>query len=390
MKKSFLPLLALITMASCTQNDMDLKESNDQSEIKLSSAVGSIAQTRTSYDLTTPTTAVPFEATVLVSKVANLYPAANLLNGSAYKVIFTDATTPTGFSDGTNPTPVYYPADGTDVYLWGLYPYGKCVTTSPAASEWLIGGGGATAQYTFTGKEDVMYAPEIKSNKTEVKTAVNYANTKLNFKHLLTKLIVKAKGDAAAVSAFGDITDITLVAVGAAAPTANIANKVKIDLGTDATLATPATHAFTGTEASFPFYIYDVLTTPATPTQTNNAFAALTSGTTPAAITVPLSTDYANGQEIAYSMVQPIDVAAPGGTTAYLLKVKTTKGEAAGFNVPVVLKDATSTSGTPVEFTGSTASKTFTIQLTFSAAEIKSIVAVGQWVPQGNSDIEIQ
>lgn len=385
MKKSFLPLLALITMASCTQNDIDQKISEDaQSEIKLSTSVGSVAQTRTSYDLAAPTAVASFEAAVLVSKLANVYSTANLLNAAASKVIFTDATTPTGFNDGTNPASVYYPADGTNVYLLGLYPYGKAVTTTPAAGEWLIGGAGTNAQFTFTGKEDVMYAPEIKSDKAQAKTATNYADTKLTFQHLLTKLIVKAKGDGAAKTAFGEIKDITLVGVSASVATANIGNKVKIELATDATLATPATVSFSGTEASFPFYAYDVTTTPATPTQTNAVFASLTSSTTPKHFDIPDATTYANGQEIAYSLVQPI-ANVTAGSVAYLLNIKTANGEVNGFTVPVKLKDAASN-----DFTGSTVSKTFVVQLTFTAAEIKSIVAVGQWVAEGNSDIEIQ
>ncbi|WP_455591054.1 hypothetical protein [Bacteroides sp.] len=394
MKKIFLPLLALVALASCTQNDMDLKGSDDgQVEIKLSSAVGSVAQTRTSYDETTGTFTNPFVATVLVSKAANLYPSGNLLNASAYKVSFADDTTPAGFQDAAGTvTPAYYPANGDKVYLWGLYPYGDCVFSPATASagQWQIASGVAsTATFTFTGKEDVMTAAEIDSDKSEAAVAVNYTNTKLNFKHLLTKLVVKAKGDAAAATAFGKITDITLVGISTATiPTpSNIANKVSIALAQDGTLATAATITFAGAEASFPFYAYDVVTTPAAPTQLDDAFVGLTAATTPAAIDVPDAATYTTGQTIAYSMVQPI-TNVTAGAVAYLLNIKTEKGEASGFNVPVVLKDATTP--TAADFAGSTASKTFNIQLTFKAAEIKSIVAIGAWDPQGDFEYDIQ
>lgn len=397
MKKSILSLLAMAAMVSCTQNEMDQKEiSGDQVEIKLTPNVGTVAQTRTSFDETTGTFANPFVATVLVSKTPNLYPSANLLNATVYKVSFADNSTPTGFQDAAGTaTPVYYPANGDNVYMWGLYPYGNCAHSSGAtagAGEWQIASGvTSNATFTFTGKEDVMAAKEIKSDKSEAKTTVDYVNTVLDFKHLLTKLVVKAKGDDAAREAFGAITDITLVGISTATvPTpGNIKNTVTIALAGDATLATDATVTFTGTETSFPFYAYDITTDPTTPKQLDNAFAALGAATTPVAFVIPEDATYANGQEIAYSIVQPIDNVT-AGATAYLLNVKTEKGETGGFNVPVVLKDKTSTSAAPVDFTGSTASKTFTIQLTFKAAEIKSIVGIGTWEAQGDSDYEIQ
>lgn len=392
MKKSILLLLAVAAMVSCTQNEMDQKEiSGDQVEIRLTPNVGTVAQTRTSYDVTVPTATDSLAAAVLVSTVPNLYNPANstLLNSGLYRVAFKDATTPTGFTDGNTglATPVYYPADGSDVYMWGLYPYGNIVTGVPAAGEWQMTAAGSTANYTFTGKEDVMVTKEIKSNKSEAATAVNYANTKLVFSHLLTKLVVKAKGDADAKTAFGAITDITLVGVSSATPTSNIKNKVAISLATDNTLASPATVAFTGAESSFPFYAYDITTAPATPKQLDDAFAGLGAATTPVAFDVPDATTYPAGQFIAYSMVQPIDNVV-AGSVAYVLNVKTEKGETNGFNVPVVLKDATTP--TAADFSGSTVSKTFNIQLTFKAAEVKSIVAVGAWDPQGDSDYEIQ
>ena len=391
MKKIFLPLLALVALASCTQNDMDLKGADDgQVEIKLTQSVGTVTQTRTSYDVLVPTSTDSLEAVVLVSTVPNLYNPDNttLLNKDSYRLSFKDAD-PTGFSDGVTglATPVYYPANGNDVYMWGLYPYGKIVSATPGAGEWQMTAAGSTANYTFTGKEDVMASQEIKSNKGQAVTSVNYKDTKLVFSHFLTKLLVKAKGDEAAKEAFGAITDITLVGVGVATPTSNIKNKIAITLATDVNLVTPlSTPVFSGGLASFPFYAYDVITDPADPKQLNDAFAGLGSSTTPKAFDVPSSTDYPNGQLIAYSMVQPIEDLV-GGSTAYLLNVKTEKGETNGFNVPVILKD---TSSPAADFAGSTASKTFNIQLTFKAAEIKSIVAVGAWVPQGDFDYDIQ
>lgn len=392
MKKSILSLLAVAAMVSCTQNEMDQKEvSGNQVEIKLTPNVGTVAQTRTSYDVTVPTATDSLAAVVLVSTVPNLYNPANntLLNSGSYRVSFKDATTPTGFSDaGTGlATPVYYPANGDEVYMWGLYPYGKITVATPYnVGEWQMTAAGSTANYTFTGKEDVMVTKEIKSDKGEATTAINYANTKLEFSHLLTKLVVKAKGDAAAKTAFGAITDITLVGVSSATPTSNIKNKVAISLATDNTLASAATVSFGGAEASFPFYAYDITTDPTAPKQLDNAFAGLGAATTPVAFDVPSSTDYPAGQFIAYSMVQPIETVV-AGSTAYILNVKTENGETNGFNVPVVLMD----NNTPAaQFAGSTVSKTFTISLTFKAAEIKSIVAVGAWTPQGDFEFDIQ
>lgn len=388
MKKSILSLLAVAAMVSCTQNEMDQKEiSGDQVEIRLTPNVGTVAQTRTSYDVTAPTATDSLAAVVLVSKKANLYDPAgsDLLNNSIYRVSFKDATTPTGFSDGTTglATPVYYPADGSTVYMWGLYPYGKVVTATPAAGEWQITAAGSTANYTITGKEDVMVTKEIKSDKSQATTVKNYVDTKLEFSHLLTKLIVKAKGDSAAIKAFGNITDITLVGVSTSTPASNIANKVAIVLASDATLATAPNVNITGTESSLPFYAYS---RGATPAQLDSAFVNLTSTSVPKYFSIPDDVNNANGKVIAYSIVPPIaNVAA--GSVAYLLNVKTEKGGANGFNVPVVLMDNASPAA---QFAGPTVSKTFTISLTFKAAEIKSIVAVGAWTPQGDFEFDIQ
>lgn len=388
MKKSFLSLLAVVAMVSCTQNDMDLKGSDEQVEIRLTPNVGSIVQSRTSYDVTAPTTESPLAATVLVSKVANLYPTNNLLNAAAYKVNFKNGD-PTSFTTEADvAAPCYYPADGSDVFLWGLYPYGKHTTVTPLSGEWKIASGvTSSAEFTFTGKEDVMYAPEIKSDKAQVKAA--YAATKLSFQHLLTKLIITAKGDDASRTAFGNITDITLVAVSSATAAANINNKLKIELAGDATLATAATVTYSGTEASFPFYAYDNITAPAAPTQTNAAFAKLKADSDPVWFAIPKTADYATGQKIAYSMVQPIANVAAGGPVSYLLNVKTELGGTLGFDVPVKLMASGSTTTTPVFFSGSTASNTFNINLTFSASEIKSIVAVGTWVAGGDTEYPI-
>lgn len=396
MKKSILSLLAVAAMVSCTQNDMDPREiSGDPVEIKLTPNVGTVTQTRTSYDVTAPTATDSLAAVVLVSKSVNRYePAgqnATLLNPDFYRVSFKDKTTPTGFSDGTTglATPVYYPTNGDKVYMWGLYPYGKVVTEDPVAGQWCMTLLGSTANFIFTGKEDVMVTDEIESDKSQALASKNYADTKLNFKHLLTKLVVKAKGDSAAIKEFGFIKSISLVGISSSTATGNIKNQISIALsaGTSPAISKQKID-FDGGESSMPFYAYTKAVKGVTPVQLDSAFVDLDATTKPKAFYIPNDTSFVAGREVAYAMVQPIkNVTA--GDPAYVLKVVTELG--GDFIIPVILKKAPTTPSDPVsDFGGDTAGKTFNIILTFKAAEIKSIVAVGEWVPVGDSEYEIQ
>lgn len=389
MKKSILSLLAVAAMVSCTQNDMDPREiSGDPVEIKLTPNVGTVTQTRTSYDVTVPTATDSLAAVVLVSKTANRYEpgAATFLNPDSYRISFKSANTPTGFSDAATglAKPVYYPANGDVVYMWGLYPFGNVVDTNPAAGEWHMTGGGSTANFTFTGKEDVMVSKEIKSNKGEAASGVDYANTKLEFEHLLTKLVVKAKGDSAAIKGFGLIKEISLVGVSASTATpGNIHNKVTITLTAGTTpVISDQTISYSGRLDSIPFYVYTQAAKGTTPTQLDKAFTNLNATSDPKAFYIPNDTSFVDGREIAYAMVRPV-TSVVAGNPAYVLKVVTELGGT--YNIPVILKKDASQ-----DFGGDTTGKAFNVILTFKAAEIKSIVAVGAWVPQGDFGYDIQ
>lgn len=85
------------------------------------------------------------------------------------------ATDVTG-SDEVTLTDKYYPPYGDNVYL---------VAVSPQIEDTDADG---TLSYTLTGKEDLMYAPEISGNRWEVSRLGT-----LTYHHLLTQLVFKAR-----------------------------------------------------------------------------------------------------------------------------------------------------------------------------------------------------
>lgn len=378
MKKSFLPLLALVALASCTQNDMDLKGSDEQAEIKLSPIVGSIVQSRASYDETVPgTNSKNLDAKILITKSSTGDYSA-FYNTESDRVVFS-AATEFGFvdkTDGITAKPIYYPADDSNIYISGLYPYTADKIPADAAAPftvWALSSTGnvSNAQMTFNGNQDLMVAYQVTSKKSSV-TATTPVYPKMDFKHLLTKLIVKAKGDAAAVTAFGGITAIELIGVETKPATSankNIKSTVKVFLNNS------NTPIFSDPVEKLSFYKYNA----AGDAQTEVEFKGLTGVDN----VVAIPTEPA-GKIIAYSMVPPIDNLV-SDAVAYVLNIKTEKGAAAGFDVSVKLKKDSTTS-----FVGNTVSNTFTIILTFKATEITPVAGVGVWTPQGDTDIDIQ
>lgn len=190
MKKVFLSALAIAAMASCSKTE--LSNTPDGSvEIKAKSTALSIS-TKSPYEGTI-SSGNPLTAQVLVSKTDGNY---TLRYCDGEMTFSDDGTTEASFA-----TPQYYPADGSVLYLCGLYPsdLGGWGTVTESASR------------TFDGKTDIMAAAQQQSSKSEAQTGT-YPT--MQFKHLLTKLVVKLVAeDDAAVTAWGNVTDISLVEV---------------------------------------------------------------------------------------------------------------------------------------------------------------------------------
>lgn len=340
MKKSMFSLLAAIAMASCTQSDVVELVPNENVEIKLtSSAIAAETMTRAPYEGTISADN-SLEARVLVSKTTADYTSAGLYAND--KMTFTDnGSTAVGFA-----TAKYYPVDNATLYICGLYPFEGW--DNPANDE---------CKFTFDGSKDVMAAPQKSSTKNDSKDG-NYPE--LEFKHLLTQLVIKAVAeDAAAIEKWGKLTDITLTKVGTNNPTGSVTVKLSTGAADESTaFATPQDNGMA-------FWVKGAAT--------ETAFASQAK---------ELTTD---GEEVAYSMVAPLKNAS--GTADYTLAVKTEHSGATPVSVPVNLKTKDASSGA---YTASTQGKKFIVTLTFKATEIKATATVKDWEEDGGSSEEIQ
>lgn len=350
MKKIYLPLLAALALAGCTQNEVTDTPVNGQVELKLKSSALTIdGSTRAPFEGEGGTAGNPLVTKVLVKEQANDY--TGLYNTADDKITFTDGTQ-TGFTT----TKYYYPSDGAGLDICGLYPY---AATGTAAGQWNVAA--AQADFVFDGSQDVMAAAQVTANKA-LAQAGNYPA--LAFSHLLTKLVVKVKAEnAAAITAWGNVTKIELVKAKGSAP--NSKATVTLASGT----AARAT-AFATSLNPFPFYAVTGGTT-----YTNTAFTAQA-----LALTVDPTV-------VAYSLVAPIlaDGSSTAGSADFELRVYTEKGDATGVNVPVgLLTNALAT------YAGETQGKAFEITLTFKSTEIKALATVSPWELDGTSSPEIE
>lgn len=355
MRKRFLPLLALVALASCTQNEMDLKESNDQVPIMLGANALSVdASTR-----------APFEGTIGAGNELTAYVAASVTEDdytTRYAVgtmVFANETDPVGYiiDNTTNPAVAfngksYYPADGTKLYLAALYP----------ATGWA--NPTQTTTFTFTGKEDVMAAAQVSADKTAhaaITGSSPIASTipAFNFKHLLTKLNLKFKAeDQAAIDAWGTVSKIELIA--AQGSGSNIWNKIEVTLKTG---GASTGSGFTGHTAGNPFkcYVYEE--------NASNVLEYTDTEYVSQAYSLTTTDIYQ-----AYTLVAPVTATGTGDFTfrVYATGAKETAGQKY-VDVPVDLKKG----GTA--FTGDTQGKAFDITLLFKAKIITATASVTGW-----------
>lgn len=289
----------------------------------------------------------PLTARVLLSGEAGKYLEGST-NGFHNGSMTFDGQTATQFS-----TRQYYPADGSDIYLCGLYP---------ADDRWTnYTGDATTVDFTFDGKTDVMAAAQVTTNKAEAKAG---AYKELAFKHLLTNLVVLARPNTDTgvtvedvQAKWGKITDITLVAAGG---NTTIKNKVTVTMSTGAAVtatafssATPAVKFYKASGIAWPF------------TFTDNLFSSTS-------IDIP-----ATSAAVAYSMIAPFS--AQGGSNADLKLLVKTEKESSGIEVPVSLSKAFDTQGSYCLVT-----------LDFKLTEVRAKASVSEWKDGGTSGGTVQ
>ena len=350
MKKLYVPVLALLTLASCSKSELANRPvvENDMVEIMATSKALTI-ETRAPFEgqIASDNT---LTAVVLGSTSTGDYTETTPRYCDGEMTFTDDNTTAVSFA-----TPQYYPVSDATIYLCALYP--------TALADWKDIA--TTAKYTFDGKTDVMAAAEVNGKKS---TAMAGTVPSFEFKHLLTKLVVKVKAEnEAAQNVWGDITGITLVK----AMNGDVFDTAEVTLATGA--------ATTGTAFSNPatdgmaFYRIDAAA------YTDNAVDDADNK-------IALTT---TAEEVAYSLVAPIT--AENGVKHFTLSVDTTLGETVTTKeVSFDLYKAKVGEEDPAVFSGDTQGKAFEVTLTFKATEIVAKATVTDWVKGGNSEVEIQ
>lgn len=349
MKKLYVPVLALLTLASCSKSELANRPvvENDMVEIMA-----------TSKALTIETRA-PFEGQIadgnnLTAVVLGSTTSGNYTETTPRycdgEMTFADNTTAASFA-----TPQYYPVSDAPIFLCALYP--------TALADWKDIA--TTAKYTFDGKTDVMAAAEVSGKKS---TAMAGTVPSFEFKHLLTKLIVKVKAeDEAAQNVWGDITGITLVK----AMNGDVFDTAEVTLATGA--AATGTAFSNAAADGMAFYRIDAAA------YTDNAVDDADNK-------IALTT---TAEEVAYSLVAPIT--AENGVKHFTLSVDTKLGETVTTKeVSFDLYKAKVGEEDPAVFSGDTQGKAFEVTLTFKATEIVATATVTDWVKGGNTEVEIQ
>lgn len=339
MKIYFYTLLAAATMlAGCSQTETLDTDNAALREIRLGATVEKITATPRSpqVDFTN------FTTKVMLSNATGNYATSTL--NYAGTVAFTNEVTEARFE-----VPQYFPADGSDVYLCGLFPS----DVIPGHS-WTIDCNESTsASYVFNGKEDVMAAAEVSSNK---ETGQGGTYPTLTFCHLLTNLVVVVKAeDAAAAEKWGKLQSISLVD--------NLKNTVTVDLKSGAATV----DQFTGTTAPGFWQASDNETGESKYKFTNDLFES---------IAIPSD----KAQAVAYSMMAPLSYT--NDKAHFTLNVKTTTSSAPGVNVAVQLSKA----GSEVTTQG----KICVVTLTFKATTINMKATISPWEDGGSHDLDIQ
>ena len=190
-------LLSLFLLASCS-GDTPLSDDKGSVEIRFQPSVSVSTQTRLPFDDAQST---PLRAMVFKSLTSGDY-----IGDAVYEEALTfSGSTALGFS-----TPQYFPWDDSPVYLCSLSPWDDLWT------DWVYDGSTRSTQVSrsLDGKTDLLLASQLSVNKSG---ALAGGASKLAFKHLLTKLKVRAVADADApyppADVWGGITKIELVGV---------------------------------------------------------------------------------------------------------------------------------------------------------------------------------
>lgn len=355
----------LACMSACTEDVPNIQMEDEASRIYLSAGVGREVSSRVPYyptdgnsnALLTPTMEHPLDVSVWASTTSGNFQDLRKNGSDGTVAIYTEAH----FQSG-NPQllgEAIYPkadenAEAKTVYFVGLHPQSK------GESNWTPSNNHTQAYFTFTGKEDVMFAPQISGTYG---TAYE-SSPSFHFYHLLTWLRIEMVADKDeedvlkredVSAAWGKIQSLTIKSK----------NEVMMDLTQDASAIT--VNNFGGEPTEMNLF-----------TSSDQVFPVAGNDGIPTSVT-----------EVAYVMCAPVvgiykdtfDKLVP----EYTLHIKTEKRE---LDIPIDLK----VNGEDLEssyFAESTMGKQFTILLNFKMGDVISVateISVGgdaDWFTHG-------
>ena len=346
MKSVFLCMVAAATvLAGCSKSEFEGPVAPAADEIVLRSSVIDVqSSTRTAYEGTS-LSANPLEALVLATQ-SPFYYYMLYANGT---MTFNGNATGTSYNKPMPGGTHTYP-DNQSVHLTGLYP----------ATGWTGITGGTTTNATgtltlaLTGKEDVMFAPQVTTSYADV-SGGTYAT--LAFEHQLTLLKLSISGDSKTVGNI-KIKSIEL----------SKAQKADLPSQVTATLNGPQNVAFSAptTAASLPCYAKD----------TDNPYSFADAAAYPVTATAV---------EQAYVLAPPVTASVANDTKEYTFRVVYLDGATTKTSdVEVDLKVNNTTL-----FAGDTKGNAFNITLKFVGGQIVANATVTPWVNGGTFEQEV-
>lgn len=358
--------------------------------IYLSASLPNGSQTKVPYEGTAPTTSNPLNVDVWASTTEKVFKDERK-NGSEDAGWIVSIHTSGHFQSGEPQLlsqAVYPPprqgSEGSytaePVFFVAMYPQsdgdGKRWSTAD----------GTQAVYTFTGCEDVMFAPQVSgAYDTQEQNQIVKNSPTLAFEHLLTRFTVKMgivleEGEKLldVQEAWGKVTDIKIQAYNSSGGNVESLNTVTVDLSKGANFDY-------GNDIAFSYI--NAQGEQASAIGSSMDFYSLgTNGKFPGSNGFLLTEQI---DSVAYVMCAPVVATAATGNYEYVITVNTKNRGEQTIELDL-MKPATSGSGTEL-FTGLTRGKHFGITLKFKkGSAIATVATVADWENGGYGTGEIE
>jgi len=199
----------LAGMMACTNDTPGIRPTDEEaSRIYLSASVGEAVSSRTPYQYEVPTMTQPLDVSVWASTTMGNFGNEGKNGSDGTVAIHTQAHFQSGAPQLLGQA-IYPKNDNTPVHFVGFHP------KSSDTDKWTLQNNNNSASFTFTGKEDVMFAPQISG---AYDTAYENSPT-FHFRHLLTWLRIGMIADMdeedvenrkAVAEAWGEIESMTI------------------------------------------------------------------------------------------------------------------------------------------------------------------------------------